>query len=118
MLKRLQLKDFTVFEKADLRLGALNVFVGENGTGKTHILKAAYCGLSVSHRPIVGSGAESWSFALNSKLMGVFRPNALPHWGVFRLSCAWWGTASTPMGASLAHARGEDGLRRKHGPRP
>ena len=49
MLRSLRLKDFTVFQEADLRFGAnLNVLVGENGSGKTHILKAAYSGIAAS----------------------------------------------------------------------
>ena len=42
MLKRLQLRDFTVFGSADFRFGALNIIHGENSTGKSHLLKLAY----------------------------------------------------------------------------
>lgn len=77
MLKRLKLTNFTLFEKADLKLGPLNVFVGENGTGKTHILKAAYCGLSVSQKQ--PGPFELWTFPLRAKLMGVFRPEVVEH---------------------------------------
>lgn len=43
MLKSLQLKDFTVFPDSDIRFEEnLNVVVGENGLGKTHLLKLAY----------------------------------------------------------------------------
>ncbi|GLX89990.1 hypothetical protein Pfra02_25590 [Pseudomonas fragi] len=39
MLKQLNIKEFTVFEEANLRFGKqLNVIVGENGAGKTHLL--------------------------------------------------------------------------------
>ena len=43
MLKRLELDNFTLFPKARLDFApGLNVIVGENGTGKSHLLKAAY----------------------------------------------------------------------------
>ena len=47
MLSQLVLKNFTVFQQAKLDFApALNVIVGENGTGKTHILKLAYSGIA------------------------------------------------------------------------
>lgn len=50
MLKSLQLKNFTVFAEEHLHFGMnVNVIVGENGTGKTHLLKAIYAGLAQSH---------------------------------------------------------------------
>src|SRR5690606_15166393 len=43
MLKSLTLEHFTVFSDIRLHFGpGLNVIVGENGTGKTHLLKAGY----------------------------------------------------------------------------
>lgn len=43
MLKRLHLKDFTVFAGADFEfVQGLNVLVGTNGTGKSHVLKLGY----------------------------------------------------------------------------
>lgn len=47
MLKRLHLRNLTVFADAEFEFGAgLNVLVGANGTGKTHVLKAGYTVLS------------------------------------------------------------------------
>jgi ABC-type lipoprotein export system ATPase subunit len=44
MLKSLKLENFTVFAEAELEFSpGINVIIGENGTGKTHLLKAAYC---------------------------------------------------------------------------
>jgi len=42
-IKSIELQNFTVFEnfKCDFSSG-VNIFVGENGTGKTHLLKALY----------------------------------------------------------------------------
>lgn len=39
MLRRLTLDNFTVFDHADFEFGMLNVIHGENGTGKTALLK-------------------------------------------------------------------------------
>lgn len=42
-LTRIRLERFTAFEHLDVELNAgVNVFVGANGTGKTHLLKVAY----------------------------------------------------------------------------
>jgi energy-coupling factor transporter ATP-binding protein EcfA2 len=43
MIKHLTLRNFTVFKEADLKFSqGLNVIIGENGTGKTHLLKIGY----------------------------------------------------------------------------
>ena len=43
MISGLSLKNFTVFAKADFKFAnGLNVIAGENGTGKSHVLKVAY----------------------------------------------------------------------------
>jgi energy-coupling factor transporter ATP-binding protein EcfA2 len=43
MLKYLTLRNFTVFKEAKLAFSpGLNVIIGENGTGKTHLLKLGY----------------------------------------------------------------------------
>jgi recombinational DNA repair ATPase RecF len=42
-LRLLQLKEFSAFNAAEFDLvDGLNVFVGGNGTGKTHVLKLIY----------------------------------------------------------------------------
>ena len=49
MLKSLNIKNLTVFPEANLHFSRhLNVIVGENGTGKTHLLKMAYSALATS----------------------------------------------------------------------
>ncbi len=49
MIKRMTLKNLTVFSDADLEFGRnLNVIIGENGAGKTHLLKMIYSVLAVS----------------------------------------------------------------------
>jgi predicted ATPase len=64
-LTRLKLHDFSAFKHSELELvDGLNVFVGANGTGKTHVLKLIYA-LLESQR----SGTP-----LGLKLAGVFKP--------------------------------------------
>ncbi len=47
-LTRIKLERFTAFEKLDVELSpGINIFIGENGTGKTHLLKVAYAACSV-----------------------------------------------------------------------
>jgi hypothetical protein len=56
MLRRLQLENFTVFAEANLSFGALNVIHGENGLGKTHLLKLGY---SVASGLVVAPNASA-----------------------------------------------------------
>ncbi len=60
MLKRLHLRNFTVFADADFEFGpGLNVLVGTNGTGKSHVLKVGY------------AAAQTWYHdALSKKVYG------------------------------------------------
>ena len=49
MLKSLRIRHFTVFKEADLKFAkGLNVIVGANGTGKTHLLKLPYAVMAMS----------------------------------------------------------------------
>ena len=51
MIKTLKLWNFTVFKEAELEFSpGLNVVVGENGTGKSHLLKLVYALLRVEER--------------------------------------------------------------------
>ncbi|MCK5716252.1 MAG: AAA family ATPase [Thiomargarita sp.] len=43
MLEKIKFEKFTAFEKLEISLSiGINIFIGANGTGKTHILKALY----------------------------------------------------------------------------
>jgi predicted ATP-dependent endonuclease of OLD family len=83
MLSRLQLKNFTVFPSADLHFSKhLNVIVGENSSGKTHILKVIYSALATSweesRKPTTSTPTKSLvQPRLAEKLINVFRPESL-----------------------------------------
>ena len=48
-LTRVRLERFTAFKKLDLALSpGINVLVGENGTGKTHLMKVCYAACDIS----------------------------------------------------------------------
>lgn len=82
MLKRLHLRNFTVFENADFEFGkGLNVIVGTNGTGKSHVLKAGYVLLHnllqrLRDGPVSQEVLEDYSQKafLREKLINVFQP--------------------------------------------
>ena len=43
MIDKLRLSKFTVFDEFEIKFGrGVHVIIGENGTGKTHLLKAGY----------------------------------------------------------------------------
>lgn len=49
MLGRIRFERFTAFDALDISFSpGMNVFIGENGTGKTHILKAAYAASDIA----------------------------------------------------------------------
>ncbi len=50
MIEELSLKHFTAFEYVDIKFSpGINIFIGQNGTGKTHILKILYTVLTAMH---------------------------------------------------------------------
>ena len=49
MLKQIKFDNFTAFKNLTVDLSSgINIFIGENGTGKTHILKAAYASCDIT----------------------------------------------------------------------
>lgn len=72
-LTHLAIEDFSAFGKADLELASgVNVFIGENATGKTHAMKAIYAGLRAHGEE---GSALSLSARLTEQLARVFRPD-------------------------------------------
>lgn len=81
MLKTLTIANFTAFSKASFTFSpGLNVIVGTNGTGKTHVLKLGYMftrawpDLVQKRSPLSGKRAESY---FHERLVGLFRPKGV-----------------------------------------
>lgn len=65
-LTRIVTENFTVFKKNDISFcKGLNVLVGENGVGKTHLLKVAYAACQASKHDV----------SFSQKLVRLFRPD-------------------------------------------
>ena len=83
MLKSLALDNFTAFSCAELVFGSdLNIIVGENGLGKTHLLKLPYALLTVGAEEaqknhLKGPAKKTLERQVADKLLGVFRPESL-----------------------------------------
>jgi len=81
--RALQIKNFTLFEDVELNFSkSLNVIVGENATGKTHLLKITYCildAISQGHRRPISTAPTKALLQgrIAEKLTNVFRPEAL-----------------------------------------
>src|SRR2546426_147813 len=83
MLKSLDLKNLTVFTKANIKFGPhLNLIMGENATGKSHLLKVPYCVIAASWEESRRSVSTPPTKAalqakLSEKLMAVLRPEGI-----------------------------------------
>ena len=81
MIKDLKIANFSRFAEANFRFGSgLNLFIGENGTGKSQILKLAYSLASVLTDNEMGLAAptqENLKKSVALKLRQVFRPDTL-----------------------------------------
>ncbi len=87
MINKLHLENFTAFSQANITFSpGLNVFIGENGTGKTHLLKLGYlfCNawsyLMKSHRILGKQRTEEY---LATRLKELFKPDKIGN-----LSCS------------------------------
>lgn len=77
MIERLELKNFTVFGKLSIDFSPkINVIIGENGTGKTHLLKAAYslCAGAPLFKNKPDTNEDELKAALTEKLIRLFMP--------------------------------------------
>ncbi|MFI3188253.1 hypothetical protein BCS42_15470 [Crenothrix sp. D3] len=69
MLKKLSLDNITTFQHAEFNFSkGINIIIGENSSGKSHVLKMAYSVATVWEQ----CGKEGWSKQLIKKLHGVF----------------------------------------------
>jgi len=65
-ITRMRFENFTAFKELDVQLSpGINVFVGANGTGKTHLMKVAYSACDISKTKM----------AFAEKLIRVFLPS-------------------------------------------
>lgn len=68
MINKLKLTNFTVFTKLDVEFSqGINILVGENGTGKTHIMKVLYSACQSSRKDV----------SFPQKVVKVFKPDGL-----------------------------------------
>lgn len=81
MLKKLSLKNFTAFRQADLELcKGLNVIVGENGSGKTHLLKLGYLLSTIWEAQVKNKKSiskESIERYTSKRLQNIFKPDKI-----------------------------------------
>ena len=71
-LRWLRFENFGVFADAEFNFcPGINVLVGENGTGKSHAMQAAYSILRAFHK---GDSSRGVAARVEEKLRGVFRP--------------------------------------------
>ena len=64
MIKKISLENFTLFHKIEMELSPkINIIIGENGTGKTQLLKAAYAASS-SRQQIGATSSDDDVFVL------------------------------------------------------
>lgn len=94
-LTKIYLENFTVFDKMEIDFSpGINVFVGENGTGKTHVMKVLYSACQVTQTKTIPV-----DFA--QKIVKVFRPD---DFGIGRLVSRKVGN-----GSAKAHVSSEKG---------
>lgn len=85
-IKRLELENFTCFSKVELDFSSgINVFIGENGTGKTHLLKVLYAHLQAnfeleatyySKGDSIIPDNNHYLLPLTKKLLEIFQPSS------------------------------------------
>lgn len=70
MITRFKAENFTVFSDIDVQFSpGINIILGENGTGKTHLMKAVYSASSVVNK--------NNDRTLSQKINAVFQPNTV-----------------------------------------
>lgn len=81
MIEKVSVKHFTVINEETIRFAkGLNVVIGENGVGKSHILKLVYALVSVLHQSKNASlspNKQTLQKMIAQKLLNVFKPDSL-----------------------------------------
>ena len=68
-LNKIYLENFTVFEKMDIEFSkGINVFIGDNGTVKTYIMKLLYSARQAAH-------VSKKVISFPQKIVQLFRPD-------------------------------------------
>ncbi len=87
MLKSLSIQNFTVFANAITEFSpGLNIVIGDNATGKSHLLKLGYSVMR-SLSQVTRDNAKQLEIQLEDKLDGVFKPDNLNHLCRHPLDC-------------------------------
>lgn len=82
MNNKLYLNGFTCFQDCTLEFcKGINVFIGRNGTGKTHILKSMAAAMKANSLFALSTSKTKDKFGdlLTEKLLGYFKPDTLGH---------------------------------------
>ncbi len=80
MIQELKLGSFTNFENSTFIFSkGINVFIGKNGTGKTHILKSIAATISATNEFLISTSQAKDKFEnlIAEKLFGYFKPEQL-----------------------------------------
>ncbi|KHM51411.1 ATPase [Anaerovibrio lipolyticus] len=78
MIEQLKIKNFGMHHKIDCnKLGKINLIIGENGTGKTFLMKAMYTAIKTIEQYKKGQDNKSMSDILADKLYWTFQPDSL-----------------------------------------
>ena len=79
-IQALRLNNFTGFSSIDLQFSAgINVFIGENGTGKTHLMKlmASLLKAHINKAGYNSMSKQSLEYEIANRLKGFFKPDKL-----------------------------------------
>ncbi len=78
MISDLQIKNFGPIKGVDIpSLGNINLFIGENGSGKTYVLKAIYASIKSIEQHKRGKENKTIKELLSDKLYWTFQPDNL-----------------------------------------
>lgn len=81
MLKKLDLTNFTAFRQVNLKFcNGLNVIVGENGSGKTHLLKLGYLLSTIWDAQVKNKNSiskEAIERHISERLQNIFKPDKI-----------------------------------------
>ena len=73
-IKSINLKNFTLFKENYLEFSAgLNIIIGENGTGKTQLIKLLYALIDSNNKMVTDS--ENYLFKIEKKIESIFYTN-------------------------------------------